>query len=291
MLVIITTIRHPDNSNSYERIEALLSRTLKSACSQINKEFRVIVVCNQIPNTKFQSPKVDFIKVNFPPPSDKKGSSLKLEDCRKDKVGKMITGILHAEKYRPKYLMLLDSDDFISNKISGYVNSHPGQNGWHIDKGFVYGDGGALIRRTQAFNTKCGSSHIFSWQLIRQFLNFPEDFPLNPTQEQIWEIANAEFLRKTFATHWQTEGYFKKLGFPLKSIPFPAGIWVLDTGENRSGKSFLNVGYPVSNKIKKEFSLDTPELSLRLIADYISKTPVSLFKIFRKLLKNASTIG
>ena len=249
------------------------------------------MVCNQVPNTKFKSPNIDFVKVDFPSPSEEKGSLVDIDDFRKDKVSKVFAGILHGEKYRPTYVMLLDADDLISSKISQYVNSHPGENGWYINKGFIYGDGGALVRWTRIFHMKCGSSFIFSWELLRKLMNVPQDFPSEPTQAQIWASLDTNFLREAFAIHRRTESYFRELGFPLKKFPFPAGIWVLDTGENHSGKSLLNVGYPASNKLKTEFSLEVPPLSLGLVADYLSSIPTSLFKISRRLLQRASIIG
>ncbi len=70
MLVFVACIKHPDNSQSYDEVWRLLNNTLFSVCSQQDKDFRVIVVCDKIlplfHHEALIAPYTDFIEVDFP---------------------------------------------------------------------------------------------------------------------------------------------------------------------------------------------------------------------------------
>ncbi len=67
MIVFITSLRHPANAHSYPRVLHLLEDTLRSVCNQTTDNFRVIVVCNEIPTLSFSHPNISFVAVPFPP--------------------------------------------------------------------------------------------------------------------------------------------------------------------------------------------------------------------------------
>ena len=279
MFIFITTLRHPKNSISYKRVETLLERTVKSVCNQTNRNFRFIVVGNQLPQFPSVPSEMDFVRVDFKPPSALKGSKLDINDCRTDKATKYFIGLLHARQYNPEYVMFLDADDVVSNKITEYANSHPDRNGWLIDKGYIYGDGGVLIRWTKEFHMKCGTSRIVNWKL----LNVPSNFPAQPNQNYILRNVDSNFLRKVLGIHRETESYFRNIGFPLEPLPFYGAIWILDTGENRSGKSLMRIGYPVSSKIRKEFNLELPKVNFKFLITYFLGLPFSMAKLTLKI--------
>lgn len=70
MLVFMTSVVHPDNCYSYEKVWQLLNNTLYSVCSQLDQNFRVIVVCNkQLPlfhHAELINRYTEFIEVDFP---------------------------------------------------------------------------------------------------------------------------------------------------------------------------------------------------------------------------------
>lgn len=284
MIIFLTTVRHPLNSFNYRKVEALLERMMLSVCNQTSSDFRLVIVCNQVPNFSFVPSKVDFVLVDFPPPSHQKGANLDINACWKDKGTKKFIGLLHARQYSPEYVMFVDADDLVSNRIAEYVNSHTQENGWFLDKGYIYGDGGVLVRWTNEFHMKCGSSHIINWEL----LNVPSHLPNQLSQEEVLAKVDPNFFKKVLSIHRETLNYYMGLGLPTKPLPFPAGIWVLDTGENRSGKSLMSIGYPVSKRIKKEFNLETPPLSLKLVKDYLLDFPLSVSKLATKIQEKIS---
>lgn len=74
MLVFVTAVKHPDNSESYEDVWRLLNNTLYSVCSQNHADFRVVVVCDRkLPlfhNEELINRHTDFIEVDFPSHGD-----------------------------------------------------------------------------------------------------------------------------------------------------------------------------------------------------------------------------
>jgi hypothetical protein len=102
MLAFITTLRHPHNSADYRHVESLLQGTLASLTQQSCDDYIVIIVGNRRP--AFPLPKrAVFIEVDFPPPSDHKGSRNRpcvsdlgqghKERCRFDRCARLRAGL------------------------------------------------------------------------------------------------------------------------------------------------------------------------------------------------------
>ena len=72
MIIFITTVKPPEKSQSYEKVWRMLNDTLFSVCSQIDQDFRVIVVCDLIKplfhHSELINKYTEFIEVDFPTP-------------------------------------------------------------------------------------------------------------------------------------------------------------------------------------------------------------------------------
>src|SRR5262245_10744786 len=147
MLVFVTSHRHPQNSNSYDKVELLLEKTLASVCAQTRDEFRVIVVCHKIPKIQFDPRFVEFVIVDFPPPSAVSVPQTGIQAVRLDKGSKLLVGLLEARKLNPTYVMIFDADDRVSNRLAAYAHAHPFENGWYFPTGYTYTDLGSLVKR------------------------------------------------------------------------------------------------------------------------------------------------
>ncbi|MBK8815982.1 MAG: glycosyltransferase family 2 protein [Methylococcaceae bacterium] len=255
MLVFITSLRHPQNSSDYRKVEHLLARTLNSVCAQTDNRFQVIVVCNQIPSDIPTFTNVHYVKVGFPAPSEANQARTGMSAVLKDKGTKYVISLKKAEEFNPEYVMFFDADDYLHKDIAGFVNTHPGENGWYVDKGFVYRDGGLLISETDHFNQVCGSSHILKFDLLRQ----PDAVTLNASQDSIMELIDHEFLFSVLGGHRKITAWFSERNLPLKAFPYAAAIWLTNTGENHSGVSFFGLPSILSAKIKADFNLRPPE--------------------------------
>ena len=91
--------------------------------------------------------------------------------------------------------MFLDADDFVGNRLSGYVNEHRGENGWYFDQGYRYrssSDRLTLIERN--FHKQNGSSHIGRIDL----LDAPDYDPFPPSVDDELASDDVEYLKYVF---------------------------------------------------------------------------------------------
>ena len=164
MLVFIIPVKSKKVSGSWEQFSKLFERTLKSVTNQTSQNFKTIVVCHEKPTTTFDHPNLEYVQVNFHPPvldpnDNKKNNGLKEEDKSK----KILYGVKYSKKYSPDYIMVVDADDCISNRIVQYVDEHQNDeiNGWFFKKGYIYREGDKFISlNKENFNTLCGTCII-----------------------------------------------------------------------------------------------------------------------------------
>jgi glycosyltransferase involved in cell wall biosynthesis len=201
----------------------------------------------------------------------------------KDKGTKYMIGLVHAKNYKPDYVMFFDADDFIHRNIAEYVNTNLVQNGWFIDKGYLYRNGGMLISKLRNFHSCCGTCNILNFKFIEP----PKDFTISTTQDTIVERIDHQYLYMILGDHSHTESYYRKIGYPLKAFPFPAAIWVVETSENISGRRFSNFGFPhiINEKLNEEFNIGL-SLSFRFrLRGMILEWPKEIIKQRHKIVK------
>lgn len=251
MIVFLGAVRHPFNSNNYAVVERLLKDTLSSVCNQVDDDFKVIIVCNQIPsfgNESF-SPFVEFVKVDFPPPSDLHVAHTGMGPIRKDRASKYVIGIVAAQKYNPDYIMIFDVDDYLSANISRFVNASPKiPNGWYINDGYVMDHTNQeLIWPLKNFHLHCGSSLIIKNELLinppdsgtytitvdgkvvqinSSNTRFIDRIKIDSSLEDIMQFDYG-FLHYILGSHRWAADYYQ-----LSPYPFHGAIWNLNTGEN-----------------------------------------------------------
>jgi hypothetical protein len=252
VLAFITSVRNPHNSTDYERVEMLLQRTLKSVCSQIDRDFRVIVVASRAPS--FALPEnVEVIVVDFPPPDSHKGPQIKNKAIRRDKGTKLAVGLLAARRLGATHVMQFDADDFVSRHISAFVNAHAEQEGWYFDRGYVLYERRGLLKGINNFHENCGTSFV-----LRQDLYGPADLELDATQDEIYEAFGEDVVTHVLGSHLTTLAHFAARGIELAPLPFPGATYVVETGENWSGGVYPGFGWPVRPSLTREFGFSRP---------------------------------
>ncbi|MGD2182344.1 glycosyltransferase family 2 protein [Lusitaniella coriacea] len=196
-----------------------------------------------------------YIEVNYPIPFD-------LKTKRLDKHRKQFTGLNHARKLNPSHVMTVDADDCISRHLVEFVERHPEQNGWFIDRGYVYQEGKkSIFYKRKNFNHWCGTSNILRHDLHAYVENTESD-----------AINYSEF----YTGHQNIAKVMKKNNTPLESLPFPGTVYTISHQENASdeqgkagnresllkSKNFLSLGKKIllnhrflTQSIRDEFSL------------------------------------
>ena len=219
-----------------------LKQTLKSICNQNVDTFKVYVVYTDYPEIDFSSPFVEFVKFPFERCSTEYITSLqkKLNPLFKDIISdnvydqgkRLLYGSSIAKKSGFKFVMPVDADDFVSNKLARWVSNHIDEKyGWYIEKGYIKNKGFKILIKVKKgmYNINC-STHIINVELL-------------PKQD-VNELAPS--LICFFASH----GYLQERlrishGAILKPIPFFALIYFIHGANWMGYESIFN-----KNKIK-----------------------------------------
>lgn len=234
MLAFITSVRHPHNSNSYEKVLALLTDTLRSVSRQTVPHFRILVVYNELaPDFSIEpaiGEHVDFLQVDFPPPSPVKSAATSMAAIRKDRGTKYVVGVLAASHYQPTHVMFFDADDFVGRDLAEFTHQRPDEHGWVMNRGLWYKDGKVKIHRP--FFMRCGTSSIVRYGLLRELI--PSGLDPRSSQPEILAAMDPWILGFIFGSHRFAPQYFSDRGAPLRPYPSIGAVRNLATGENHS---------------------------------------------------------
>ena len=247
MLVFIIPIRHPNSSISYARAGTLLEDTLRSVCNQTDQNFRVVVVCNKTPAISYEKRYVEFIEVDFASPSliDLKNKNPSLFDINKDKAAKHIIGLQHARKHKPDYVMFMDGDDFVHHSISKIVNAHPNENGWYIDKSYLYLHGRHILAEKDNFPLHCGISNIVNTDLI----HLPQNVSMSMSADELYDaFEESNYLLNVIGGHQGSFFFYKLQPFPIR-----ASVWTIGSREDIVG----HAGQIYSHEVRAIFMTPT----------------------------------
>lgn len=243
MLVFVIPLKSRKICKSWKRTSQLLERTIRSVCNQTIQDFRVIVVCNEKPETEFQHPHLRFVEVDFPDPKETNRIAVR----RTDKGRKILRGLMYAKQFHPTHAMSVDSDDCVSNRLVEWVQSNPKQNGWYIKRGYKYRDGERCVYiKRNKFYTLSGTSNILRFDL----LNIP-DRP---------EYNRGYGYYKFYIDHQKVKRFMSEKGTPIKPLPFPGAVYIIGTGDNISNNE-RNLVFSwlarksLTPKIRQEFML------------------------------------
>lgn len=253
MLTFVIPIKSKSVASDWTHVCELFERTLKSIGNQTDSNFKVVAVCHEIPSSRFTPKNLHFLQVDFPPPSPESSGQELLMQKRIDKGNKIKIGVAFAhEKFNTDYVMLVDSDDFVSNRIAAFVNQNTEDSpGWFIGKGYLSLKWNTVLIVTNKFNYLCGSSVIFKPEMLDHF-----------------------FDKEKMDLYFDHRLTTLDANIPLKKVPFYAGIYNMRNGENiymsvENIKEFSSLGNwatkdsfkRIINRIKNyRFKIITPKL-------------------------------
>jgi hypothetical protein len=244
MLAFIIPLKSAKVSKDWEKTSALFERCLHSVCNQTSKEFKTIVVCNELPKVSFHHESIEYVQVDFIPP-EKENNPITKADT--DKGRRIFKGILYAQKFSPTHIMSVDADDCVSNQLAQFVLNNRDSESWYFDSGWKYRDGEPVIYfKRSSFYTMSGTSNIISNQCL--------SLPSNP------EFNRGYGYYKFYIDHQKIKDKLEKRSFSVSRLPFPGAVYILSTGDNISGNenklsfNFLNKR-KLSQKIHSEFCL------------------------------------
>ncbi|WP_157872043.1 glycosyltransferase family A protein [Gloeothece verrucosa] len=226
---------------------------MKSVCNQIDDRFRVLVVCNEKPAVTFQHSNIEYLEVELPPPSSLQTASIGMPALRIDRGCKYLLGLQHAKSYPCSHIMFFDADDYISNRLVGFVANNSQENGWFFNQGYLYDRQKDSLGLLKEFYLYCGTSHIIRSDLYQ----IPETLPNKPSQKEILTEIDEYYLLYILGSHRWLKKHFAEQGNDLNPLPFPGAIYHVGHGENLYARSGMLETQPceLNETIRQEFYL------------------------------------
>jgi hypothetical protein len=265
MLVFLTSLRHPLNSRDFGNVEKILERSLRSICSQLDPLFRVVVVSNVVPQIDFHDPRVVYHVVDFPPPSLTKGPVANREARFRDKGAKLLAGALFASQFGPSYFAIVDSDDIVSRRLAGFINTQTATAGWIVDGGYAVNCRTWTVQRKSGLSRYCGSTLIPSAPGLLSMAASTDGINCSSPYNALLSTAGWYFIERVIGSHLHLAQHFRARGETLERLPFRAVGWMQATGENSLMTDGVTSGVPISVDFCREFGLD----------ESIAKSPTS----------------
>jgi len=213
ILTFIIPIRHQANAKDWGALKANLVQTMRSIAAQSDPRWRGFVVANHGADLPVLPAGFSAVGVDFPPNSLHDKGSAPLEQVyqafRMDKGRRVLAGLIAA---RPQgHVMIVDDDDFVSNRLVSYVAQNSSHNGWFVRQGYVWSPGDALVFRDEDFYHVCGTSHIIRADLYQVPARI--------------EDASAEYIARMLGSHVHLAPALAAEGHPLEPLPFPGAIY------------------------------------------------------------------
>jgi len=213
LLTFLIPVRHPDNSPDWSRLKRNLAQTVASIAAQTHDDWRGVIIANEGADLPPLPERFSVEWVHFPAnrQHDKHGAATTdfLDAFRIDKGQRVLKGMLRARDSR--FFMISDDDDFVSSRIVRFVADHRDGNGWVVDHGYVWDDGGKILYRHHHLNHVCGTTLIVRSDLYA----LPESF----------EAATPEYIKTMLGSHRAIGTILAERGAPLGTLPFPGAIY------------------------------------------------------------------
>jgi hypothetical protein len=214
MIVFIISLKSRQVSKDWVKVCWLLERTVRSIVNQTSESFRLIIVCHERPGISIKHSAIKYVEVDFSPP--KLGQVNIISQMDRDKNQKMWLGLEYAAQFNPSHVMFVNADDCVSCRIAEFFTQKPSVNGWFLDSGYVYeDDSDCIYRKDKNFYLMSGTSHIVAYSLMRQ----------DNDMRSIY-VDSGEPLHQLVVDMLASN---KK---PLKPLPFPGAVYVIENGEN-----------------------------------------------------------
>ncbi|MBO1254413.1 hypothetical protein J3L16_01795 [Alteromonas sp. 5E99-2] len=235
----------------------MLKLTLSSILNQKTSfDYKILVVCNEIPTLGFTSDKLEFLKVDFPV-SGSGGAELQPQIAAwTDKGAKVVAGLAHVRENPPEKVFVMDADDWINENLVEYIMSNPSVDNWYVDGGYLVDFGLKKYIRKSGLVRYCGSTVIFDYQDLIKLTGIPSSVTAESSLDEIKEQVSEHSIVYLLGHHRFYLGALHKMKMNIKPIDIPAICWVVNTGENRSGVTAKGVGVSMPHKFLSTFGME-----------------------------------
>jgi hypothetical protein len=230
----------------------VFGRTLRSILRQTRSDFRVFVACHETPDVpELADPRVEVLVAPFDIPCFK--TEFMIDKHRKRE--------LIAVRWRQLgggYLMYVDYDDLVSDRIVAHVLAQAPTRGFLAWWGWDYSERTGRVALSPRFHRTCGTNCAINWA--------PAELP-----ETLFQRQDVLFRRTVEVGNNGTARLFRQRGEPLMKFPFPAVTYVREHGDNatdvlhtdgwrRRALRQVTPAWRVSLTLREEFGLFAPSM-------------------------------
>jgi hypothetical protein len=240
MLTFITPVISKDISDNWSVVRANLRKTLDSVKNQTNSNWRVLIVSQTRPDVEYIEDKIIYLHADFKPaqkyPKNIELSDVKRAVCRRandlDRLRKIRVAAATLHEYRSDFVMLLEADDLVSNRLCEFVMENKEANGWSIPKGYIWDGRSGYLLKTNRLTAISGSSWI-----VKVFYEMlPKDVPIDVDPSTLNLVSSGcPFLDNG---HRKMRDGMAQAGKPMQTLPFRGVIYQWGHGANLSGQQF-----------------------------------------------------
>jgi hypothetical protein len=208
------------NAGDWGQVCRVFQQTIRSLENQRNQNFKVLLAAQDLPDF-FPEIDLDIVHIHTPwTVEDDKSHKLR------DKRWKKTSLLRYVRQAGGGYVMMLDADDLVSDRLVEYVLQDRNENGYIIENGYAYDWKADLIAPIpgvwgKTFDSVCGSCSVIYFK--------PEDLP-PPTARDPSE--DGLYLAAKLKQHAQWKHVMEDARRPLEVIPFPGAVYVLNHDNN-----------------------------------------------------------
>jgi hypothetical protein len=200
-------------SRDWKTVQRVVSRTLRSILNQSMNDFKVFVACHEIPDVpELTDPRVEVLRAQFDVPLY--NAEFMIDKHRKREL---IAARWHA--LGGGYMMSVDADDLVSNRLVEYISTQQPRRGFLVTKGYDFNEVSKKMNVAPRFYRICGTNCVINWQ--------PDELPTQPFQRKY-----VLFRESITYGNVGTVEFFARRGEAFKPIPFPAVVYVRSHGDN-----------------------------------------------------------
>ncbi len=209
---------------SWDTACSYLKQTIGSLLNSVDPRLAIVIVGHESPEECLPiDERIHFLSIPHPAPRSENKTTATVA---RDWISKLELGFSFVKKHLPSdYVMRMDADDFLSNKMVGFLAQNTGVPGFRIANGWVWNSKDRIwIQKTEKFDLLCGSSIVLRTDIAEK--HFSIDQVCNPIPDI---IANGELgLKRSLITneiHACAGNAMALHGFEIVPVPFAAAVY------------------------------------------------------------------
>lgn len=137
-----------------------------------------------------------------------------------------------ARKYKPDYIYITDSDDWLNVNIVDFLHNAPSREVYYACKGCFVNYLAKAYKTQYGLIRYCGSGFAYRYDFLLYILQIDDAVNENSSQQELVASISKESLYDILGNHSIQYHKFKQTGVNPRPFPFRSICWVGGTGDN-----------------------------------------------------------